>query len=184
MKFFIDNWRWADVPFYIRTGKHLPARVTEVVIHFRKSPHHLFRYNKGLQQNYNQLILRIQPDEGILLKYGMKVPGAGFQVQDVNMDFHYNSLKNIHLPTAYERLLLDCMQGDATLYARGDAVEASWEFVQPVMDAWNDDKDIKIFGYPAGTWGPVEADDMIRKEGMTWRYPCKNLVRDGEYCEL
>lgn len=182
LKFFIDNFRWAGVPFYIRTGKKLPARVTEVVIHFKNTPHHLFGAQVSTDPVNNQLVLRIQPDEGILLKIGMKVPGAGFRVQTVNMDFHYSELSDIYLPSAYGRLLLDCMQGDATLYARGDAVEKAWTFVQPILDAWQNNPDIPIYGYPAGTWGP-EVVDQLMEEGM-WRYPCKNLAHDGEYCEL
>ncbi|MDD4191888.1 MAG: glucose-6-phosphate dehydrogenase [Mangrovibacterium sp.] len=182
MKFFIDNWRWSGVPFYIRTGKKLPTRVTEVVIHFKKTPHHLFGPDPEYQQTNNQLVVRIQPDEGILLKIGMKVPGAGFNVQPVNMNFHYADLAHVHLPSAYERLLLDCMQGDATLYSRGDAAEKAWEFVQPVLDAWNNNPDIPVYGYPAGTWGPNVADELV--EDGTWRYPCKNLSDDGTYCEL
>ncbi|MDP2115685.1 MAG: glucose-6-phosphate dehydrogenase, partial [Bacteroidota bacterium] len=129
MKFFIDNFRWAGVPFYIRTGKKLPARVTEVVIHFKNTPHHLFGNQADTGPVNNQLVLRIQPDEGILLKIGMKVPGAGFRVLTVNMDFHYDQLSDVYLPTAYGRLLLDCMQGYATLYARGDAVDYAWDYV-------------------------------------------------------
>lgn len=182
MKFFIDNFRWAGVPFYIRTGKKLPARVTEVVIHFKNTPHHLFGNTENVDAVNNQLVLRIQPDEGILLKIGMKVPGAGFHVQTVNMDFHYSQLSDIYLPSAYGRLLLDCMQGDATLYSRGDAVEKAWEFVQPILNAWQNNPDIPVYGYPAGTWGPEVVDDLM-EEGM-WRYPCKNLAHDGEYCEL
>jgi len=181
LKFFIDNWRWADVPFYIRTGKKLPTRVTEVVIHFKSVPHHLFG-NQAALSNNNQLIIRIQPDEGILLKFGMKTPGAGFDVQTVNMDFHYSDLAGTEVPTAYERLLLDCMQGDATLYARGDAVEEAWKFVQPILDAWQTNPEIPIYGYPAGTWGPEYSDKLIPRSG--WRYPCKNLADDGLYCEL
>ena len=182
MKFFIDNFRWAGVPFYIRTGKKLPARVTEVVIHFKNTPHHLFGNSANSDAMNNQLVLRIQPDEGILLKIGMKVPGAGFHVQTVNMDFHYSQLSDVYLPSAYGRLLLDCMQGDATLYSRGDAVEKAWEFVQPILNAWQNNPDIPVYGYPAGTWGPEVVDDLM-EEGM-WRYPCKNLAHDGEYCEL
>ncbi|RKD91025.1 glucose-6-phosphate dehydrogenase [Mangrovibacterium diazotrophicum] len=182
MKFFIDNWRWSGVPFYIRTGKKLPTRVTEVVIHFKKTPHHLFGTNAGYEHSNNQLVIRIQPDEGILLKFGMKVPGAGFNVQTVNMDFHYDDLRNVHLPSAYERLLLDCMQGDATLYSRGDAVVKAWEYVQPILNAWKNNPEIPVYGYPAGTWGPDVADDLV--EDGTWRYPCKNLSDDGNYCEL
>lgn len=180
VKIFVDNWRWAGVPFYIRTGKKLPTRVTEIVIHFKSVPHHLFGNSSNTVNN--QLIIRIQPDEGILLKFGMKTPGAGFDVQTVNMDFHYSELTNVKVPSAYERLLLDCMQGDATLYARGDAVEKAWEFVQPVINAWETNPEIPIYGYPAGTWGPEQAENLIK--GAGWRFPCKNLADDGLYCEL
>jgi glucose-6-phosphate 1-dehydrogenase len=181
-KFFIDNFRWAGVPFYIRTGKKLPTRVTEVVIYFKTTPHHLFQYQSDLEPINNQLVLRIQPDEGVLLKIGMKVPGAGFKVQNMNMDFHYTELSGTYLPSAYSRLLLDCMQGDATLYSRSDAVEKAWEYVQPILDAWQNNPDIPIYGYPAGTWGPESVDNLIG-DG-SWRKPCKNLSHDGEYCEL
>lgn len=184
LKFFIDNWRWKDVPFYIRTGKCLPTRVTEIVIHFRETPHHIFCNSYGLQGDSNQLIIRIQPDEGILLKFGMKVPGSGFEVQTVNMDFHYSSLSKEALPDAYERLLLDCMHNDPTLFARQDAVENTWQFINPVLEAWENDPTIPLFGYPAGTWGPDVADALIEEPGITWRYPCKNLSNDGIYCEL
>ena len=182
MKFFIDNWRWSGVPFYIRTGKKLPTRVTEVVIHFKKPPMHLFGQSSLATGTENQLVIRIQPDEGILLKFGMKVPGAGFNVQTVNMDFHYSDLADKHLPSAYERLLLDCMQGDATLYSRGDAVEKAWEYVHPILEAWKKNPEIPVYGYPAGSWGPDITDDLL-EEG-TWRYPCKNLSDDQTYCEL
>ena len=113
----------------------------------------------------------------------MKEPGAGFKVSQVNMDFHYSDLADILLPAAYERLLLDCLLGDATLYSRGDTVEAAWSFIQPILDAWSNDASIPIYGYPSGTWGPYESDSLIEGE-MTWRYPCKNLADDGLYCEL
>ncbi len=182
MKFYIDNWRWGGVPFHIRTGKKLPAKVTEIVIHFKQVPHHLFN-NGGIPgAENNQLIIRIQPDEGILLKFGMKTPGAGFQVQTVSMDFHYKDLSDINLPSAYVRLLLDCMHGDATLYSRGDAVEEAWKFVQPVLNAWEHNPNIPLYGYPAGTWGPDNSDVLI--ENGKWRLPCRNLSNDGTYCEL
>lgn len=181
LRFHIDNWRWAGVPFLIRSGKKLPTRVTEIVITFKKVPHHLFGGHAANQGN-NQLIIRIQPDEGILLKFGMKTPGAGFNVQTVNMDFHYSELADTKVPTAYERLLHDCMIGDATLYARGDAVEKAWQFVQPIINAWETNPEIPIYGYPAGTWGPEEAENLI--QNGNWRYPCKNLTNDGLYCEL
>jgi glucose-6-phosphate 1-dehydrogenase len=183
LKFFIDNWRWGGVPFYIRTGKRLPTRVTEVVIHFKPTPHGLFQKD-DVCKSCNQLIIRIQPDEGILLKFAMKQPGAGFNVKSVNMDFHYSDLSDVHLPSAYERLLYDAMLGDSTLYARADAVEAAWKFVAPIQEVWKNDHTQKIHGYPAGTWGPENVDDLIEEKEMTWRYPCKNLADDGVYCEL
>jgi glucose-6-phosphate 1-dehydrogenase len=180
LKLFVDNWRWGGVPFYIRTGKRLP----ELVVHFKPSPHTLFCFNTDSFSSDNQLVIRIQPDEGILLKFGMKVPGAGFNVQDVNMDFHYASLGNGKIPEAYQRLLLDCMQGDATLFSRGDAIEQSWSIVDPILKEWENNPDFPMYGYPAATWGPHQADDLIEDPAMTWRYPCKNLSDDGVYCEL
>lgn len=184
MKVFIDNWRWAGVPFYIRTGKHLPTRVSEVVIHFKPTPCSLFVDNKEFINDGNQLIMRIQPDEGILFKTGMKVPGRGYQVKNVNIDFHYTDLQGTYVPEAYERLLLDCMIGDSTLYIRGDALEETWKFVQPILDYWDTDPDAPLYGYPSGSWGPSCADDLIEGKNLAWRYPCKNLSNDGIYCEL
>ncbi len=184
LKFNIDNWRWGGVPFFIRTGKRQPTSVTEVVIHFKKTPHKLFRNQQTDYYEDNKLIIRIQPDEGILLKFGMKLPGAGFHLKEVGMDFHYSDLADVYLPDAYERLLLDCILGDATLYARADAVEACWKFITPILDAWKESPNIKIFGYPAGTWGPKEASDLFDEPNEDWRYPCKNLAHDGVYCEL
>jgi len=184
MKLFIDNWRWGDVPFYIRTGKRLPTRVSEIVIHFRPAPQRLFPDSTDLRNEDNQLVLRIQPDEGILLKTKMKVPGSGYQVKNVNVDFHYSQLQDVYLPEAYERLLLDCMVGDSTLYIRDDALEATWKFVQPLIDFWKNNPDAPLHGYPAGTWGPNIADDLMEEKNQKWRYPCKNLSDDGIYCEL
>lgn len=183
IKFYIDNWRWGGVPFYIRTGKRLPTRVTEVVIHFKPTPHFLFSQNDYCQ-SCNQLVIRIQPDEGILLKFGMKTPGSGFEVQNVNMDFHYSDLTNQRIPSAYERLLHDTMNGDSTLFARTEEVLEAWKFLTPILECWKNDKDVPLYGYPAGTWGPEHADDLIEGKNMTWRYPCKNLADDGIYCEL
>lgn len=184
MKFLIDNWRWSGVPFYLRTGKRLPIRVTEIVIHFKPSPHVLFTKESGLGFDSNQLVLRIQPDEGVLLKFGMKVPGAGFRVQEVGMDFHYSTLSDTRLPDAYERLLLDCILGDATLYSRGDAVEATWQFIDPILNYWKENPETKLYGYPAGSWGPNITDSLIEGKEHTWRYPCKNLTADETYCKL
>jgi glucose-6-phosphate 1-dehydrogenase len=184
MKLYIDNWRWGGIPFYIRTGKRLPTRVTEVVIHFQKTPHRLFTQQYPGYSDDNKLVLRIQPDEGILLKFGMKMPGTGFKIKTVNMDFHYSDLADIYLPDAYERLLLDCMLGDATLYARADAVESCWKFITPILKTWENNPDIPIYGYPAGTWGPKESSELFGDPLEDWCYPCKNLVNDGDYCEL
>jgi glucose-6-phosphate 1-dehydrogenase len=183
MKFFINNWRWGGVPFYIRTGKRLPTRVTEVVIHFKQTPHHLFQRVVG-KLSGNQLIIRIQPDEGILLKFDMKEPGAGFNVKNVNMDFHYTDLANIRVPSAYERLLYDVMLGDSTLFSRDDEVETAWKFIEPIQRAWENNPSIKVYGYAAGTWGPEPSNSLIEGEGLTWRYPCKNMADEELYCEL
>jgi glucose-6-phosphate 1-dehydrogenase len=183
LKFYIDNWRWGGVPFYIRTGKKLPTRVTEVVIHFRPTPHFLFT-NESTVQSENQLVIRIQPDEGILLKFGMKTPGAGFEVQTVNMDFHYSDLTVQRIPSAYERLINDAIKGDSTLFARTEEVIEAWKFLTPVLECWAKDKNVPLYGYPAGTWGPETAQELFDEKDITWRSPCKNLTNDGNYCEL
>ncbi|GAB4342912.1 MAG: glucose-6-phosphate dehydrogenase [Calditrichia bacterium] len=183
LKFYVDNWRWGGVPFYIRTGKRLPTRVSEVVIHFKATPHRLFTRG-DVCQACNQLVIRIQPDEGILLKFSMKIPGAGLEVQNVNMDFHYSDLADQRIPEAYERLLYDTMKGDSTLFARTEEVLLAWKFLMPIIESWQEDKSVPLYGYPAGTWGPENADDLIEEAGMTWRYPCKNLANDGVFCEL
>lgn len=183
MKFFINNWRWGGVPFYIRTGKKLPTRVTEIVIHFKATPHHLFQTGTAMLSG-NQLVVRIQPDEGILLKFDMKEPGSGFSVKNVNMDFHYKELANTRLPSAYERLLYDVMLGDQTLFSRDDEVETAWKFIDPVLNAWKDNPAIKVYGYAAGTWGPEPSNSLIEGDGLTWRYPCRNLADEEIYCEL
>jgi len=183
LKLYIDNWRWGKVPFYIRTGKRLPLRVTEIVIHFKETPHFLFSYNKSHNQ-CNQLVIRIQPDEGVLLNIGMKIPGSGFEVQNVNMDFHYSDLTPLRIPSAYERLLYDAIKGDSTLFARTDEVLESWKILAPIIDCWKNGNDIPLYGYPAGTWGPLIADELIEGKNMKWRYPCRNLSNDGIYCEL
>ncbi|MFT6994760.1 MAG: glucose-6-phosphate 1-dehydrogenase [Maribacter sp.] len=182
IKFFVDNWRWKDVPFYVRTAKRMPTKVTEVVIHF-KSPHHQIFQDTGMQNKDNKLIIRIQPDEGILIKFGVKVPGQGFKVERANLDFYYSSLAETHVMQAYERLLLDAMQGDATLYARADEVEAAWEFVDPILDYWKNGKDVRMYGYASGVWGPENADELIDGIGF-WRNPGPNLTDDPGFCVL
>lgn len=182
MKFYINNWRWGGVPFYIRTGKRLPTRVTEIVIHFKGTPHHLF-IRDSVKYPSNQLVIRIQPDEGILFKFDVKEPGTGFSVKNVNMDFHYTDLVNIRMPSAYERLLYDVMTDDSTLFSRDDEVETAWKFLQPIQKVWAENPSVNLYGYPAGTWGPEHSNDLFG-EGYEWRYPCKNLAEDGLYCEL
>ncbi len=161
----IDNWRWAGVPFYVRTGKRLPARVTEVVIHFKTTPHPVFSQNAP----ENKLIIRIQPDEGISMRFGLKKPGAGFEAKEVSMDFRYADLAQPSLLTSYDRLLLDAIRGDATLFARTDAVHACWKYVQPILD-YKANRG-RIYEYEVDTWGPKEADKLIAKTGRVWRKP-------------
>ncbi|MCW5517076.1 glucose-6-phosphate dehydrogenase [Muriicola sp. Z0-33] len=182
IKFFVDNWRWADVPFYVRTAKRMPTKVTEVVIHFKSSHHHIFK-DSGINNKDNKLIIRIQPDEGVLIKFGVKVPGQGFKVERANLDFYYSSLAETRLMTAYERLLLDAMQGDATLYARADEVEAAWEFVDPILEYWKNGSNVITYGYSAGMWGPSNADDLIGGYYM-WRNPGEQLADDPGFCVL
>lgn len=184
MKLNIDNWRWGGVPIYLRTGKYLPTRVTEVVINFKPTPHSLFTREFHDHQNANQLILRIQPDEGILLKFGMKKPGTGFDIHTVDMDFHYADLGTTSLPDAYERLLEDCMHGDATQYTRADAVEACWEYIQPILDYWETAPEFNLYGYPAGTWGPKESDSLFENPADFWHYPCSEISTTGGFCKL
>ncbi len=180
VKLFLNHSRWYNVPFYLRAGKRLPTRVTEVVLHFKRSPHPVFGAVPSALPN--KLVIRIQPDEGILMTFGMKEPGAGFQIKNVNMNFHYKDLSDAAVPEAYERLLLDCMHGDATLYASGETVEACWAFIDPILDY--KESSGRVFGYPAGSWGPVEAEALLTCDGRAWRYPCKTLTDDGAFCEL
>lgn len=184
MKLFIDNWRWQGVPFYIRTGKMMPTKVSEIVIHFKQTPHLVFGLKDGSAVS-NQLIIRLQPNEGIVLKFAVKVPGSGFEVKKVSMDFTYDQLGGVPSGDAYSKLLEDCMLGDPTLFTRSDAVEASWNFFDPILQEWSKNKKIPLYGYPAGTWGPPESSHII-EEGKVheWTNPCKNLTNSDLYCEL
>jgi glucose-6-phosphate 1-dehydrogenase len=182
VKFFVDNWRWKGIPFYVRTAKRMPTKVTEVVIHF-KTPHHQVFNEQDISNKDNKLIIRIQPDEGILIKFGVKVPGQGFKVERANLDFYYSSLADANIMQAYERLLLDAMQGDATLYARADEVEAAWAFVDPILDYWENGKDVNTYGYSAGVWGPENSDDLIEGK-LGWRNPGERLVDDSGFCVI
>jgi glucose-6-phosphate 1-dehydrogenase len=183
VKVYVDSWRWSGVPFIIRTGKRMPTRVTEVAINFKPAPHFLFAKDNPNYQAPNRLILRIQPDEGMLLNFGMKSPGSGFQIKNVGMDFHYSDLSNDRLPDSYERLLLDALLGDATLFYRGDAAEECWSFVQPILDSWNNGE-TPLYGYPAATWGPIESARLLKGYESDWRYPCKNITSHDKFCEL
>jgi glucose-6-phosphate 1-dehydrogenase len=169
LKLFIDNWRWADVPFYLRSGKRLPKRVSEISIQFRRVPHLLFRGSGAEGIEPNVISIRIQPNEGISLKFCAKVPGASMQIRPVEMEFRYGESFGATPPTAYEALLLDCMLGDATLFNRADAVMLSWEFVDPILERWKLDEGKGLTFYPAGSWGPPEADDFIERDGRQWQ---------------
>ena len=177
MKVFVDNWRWGDIPFYIRTGKCLPEHVTEVVIHLKPAPHQLFK-QRCMAQSTNMIILRISPDAGVAVDFGMKIPGAGYKVQNVNMAFHYSDLADHKISEAYERLLLDCMIGDSTLYARADAVKASWKFVDPILLEWKNNPDIPLYFYECNTWGPKEANALFGNKELKWRAPFKKFKTD------
>ena len=165
----VDNWRWADVPFYVRVGKRLPKSGTEISVHFKKAP--LVLFNKEVSSlDQNVLVIRIQPDEGISLRMQAKVPGTSFRIEPVKMDFHYGTSFGKASPEAYERLLLDAMSGDATLFARRDEVEEAWAFVDPIENAWAAKEDAPaLFDYPAGSWGPEEADELLARDGRAWR---------------
>lgn len=184
MKLNVGNWRWSGVPFYIRTGKQMPTKVTEIVIHFKETPYHLFRCVGGNCPISDRLVIRIQPNEGIALRFALKVPGAGFEVKQVDMDFSYSSLGELPTEDAYARLIEDCMLGDPTLFTRSDAVEASWKFFDPVLKYWEENPHAPLYGYPAGTWGPPESDTLIAEQGGHWTNPCKNLTNTDLYCEL
>ncbi len=184
MKIGISNWRWSGVPFYIRTGKQMPTKVSEIVVHFKPTPYRLFNSPEQKSPMANQLIIRLQPNEGIVLKFEMKVPGSGFNVERVSMDFSYSSLGELPTEDAYARLIEDCIQGDPTLFTRSDAVESSWQFFTPVLTFWKEHPEIPVYGYPAGTWGPRESEAMMHEHGADWTNPCKNLTNTDLYCEL
>ena len=176
-KLFIENERWKDIPFFIRTGKRLPTKVTEIVVNFKRN-HNVF---SDKNQN-NVLIFRIQPDEGLLVKFNLKKPGNKTELLNKNLEFHYKKLGKDIISNAYETLILDVFNGNTMLFSRSDFVEKAWEIVDPIVKSIKT-KNSKLYAYKAGSWGPRKADDIFRNEN-TWRYPCKNLVEDGETCEL
>jgi glucose-6-phosphate 1-dehydrogenase len=167
-KLLIDNWRWAGVPFYLRTGKRLAKRTTEIMIEFRRAPHMVFRER---EVEPNRLILNIQPDEGISVSFGAKRPGTEMSIGNVTMNFSYREGFGDASRSAYATLLNDCVRGDATLFDRGDSVEAAWSLVDPILDVWSAAKSATVSQYPAGSWGPRESDLLLERDGRQWHNP-------------
>jgi glucose-6-phosphate 1-dehydrogenase len=167
-KLYVDNWRWADTPFYARMGKRLPRRETTIAIQFKRAPHPPFEETAGEGLRPNVLLVHIQPDEGVSLAIGAKVPGQGMTIRTVHMDFLYGGAFRTGMPEAYERLILDCMLGDATLFTRTDEVEEQWKLVDAMVAPWRRDRP-PFPNYPAGTWGPPSADDLLHRDGRSWR---------------
>jgi glucose-6-phosphate 1-dehydrogenase len=168
LQLWIDNWRWANVPFYLRAGKRLPKRATEIAITFHRAPGYLFQATTSTM-DHNVLVIRIQPDEGISLKMNCKVPGLNTVIQPVKMDFRYSSYFGSTPPEAYERLICDCMSGDNTLFARDDEVLTSWKLLTPILDWWEHTPPKHFPNYAAGSWGPEEAELLLQKQGRQWR---------------
>jgi glucose-6-phosphate 1-dehydrogenase len=168
LRLHIDDWRWADLPVYLRVGKRLPKSATEISVHFKKAPPVLFN-KEAVTLDQNVLVVRIQPDEGISLRMQAKIPGTSLRIEPVKMDFHYGTSFGKPSPEAYERLLLDAMSGDATLFARRDEVEEAWAFIDPIEEAWQKQKEKGLYFYAAGSWGPDEADKLLARDGRAWR---------------
>jgi len=171
IKLFIDNWRWQDVPFYLRTGKRLQARASQVAIQFRPVPHQSFPTTAALAWQPNYLIIDIQPQEGILLRFQAKQPGASLHLTPVDMHFSYQETFKSKTPEAYETLLIDVMSGDATLFMRADQVEASWAVLMPILNAWEDTSPAEFPNYKSGSWGPKDAETLMAKDGREWLQP-------------
>ena len=171
LKLGVDNWRWADVPFYLRTGKRLPRRVSEIAIQFQRVPHLMFQAVGTADVEPNLLTIRIQPDEGISLRFAAKIPGTVMELRTVRMDFAYGAAFGGAGADAYERLLIDAMTGDQTLFARRDEVETAWGIVDPVLKAWAEEDLTNLPLYESGTWGPFNGDQLIEQDGRKWRRP-------------
>jgi glucose-6-phosphate 1-dehydrogenase len=169
LKLFIDNWRWSDVPFYLRTGKRLEKRVSEIAIQFKSPPSCLFRDTNTEPLKPNVLVMHIQPDEGIDLQFGAKIPGPMLKVGQVEMDFRYNDYFGASPQTGYETLIYDCMIGDQTLFNRADNVEAGWAVVKPIQEVWHNERALDFPNYPAGSWGPKKAAELLQQNGRKWR---------------
>jgi glucose-6-phosphate 1-dehydrogenase len=170
IKLFIENWRWQGVPFYIRSGKALTTKTTEITLAFKQVPHLLFPDNSGMAPN--RLSICIQPDEGIELTFETKIPGGGMRSRSVDMDFHYDEIAEEDLPDAYERLLLDALKGDASLFTRSDSIERAWQLVDPLLQAWERGEGPALSFYESGTWGPSEADELLARHGRQWMLGC------------
>jgi len=171
VRLYVDNWRWQDVPFYLRTGKRLPARISEVSIHFRPVPHQTFPVSALLDSRPNRLLIAIQPEEGILLRFEVKHPGQYMALAPVMMHFYYREAFKVRSPEAYETLLLDVMRGDSMLFMRADQTETAWAVIAPILEMWQSVKPTDFPNYPAGSWGPEEADILIAQDGRSWTMP-------------
>jgi glucose-6-phosphate 1-dehydrogenase len=167
-KLYVDNWRWADTPFYVRAGKRMPRRETTVAIQFERAPHPPFAELAGEGLQPNRLVVHVQPNEGVALEIGAKVPGQGMAIRTVHMDFLYGGSFRTGLPEAYERLILDAILGDATLFTRTDEVEEQWSLVDSIVAGWSRDRPA-FPNYAAGTWGPPSANDLLTRDGRAWR---------------
>ena len=172
----MDNWRWAGVPFYLRTGKRLPKRVSEVAIQFKDVPQVLFNTIRDAPLEPTVFSLRVQPEEGLSMRIASKLPGPKMRIYPVKMEFNYSSSFGNAIPEAYERLLLDVMAGDATLFMRRDPVDAAWRFVMPILNRWEQGRVRDLPEYQCGTWGPIEADRIVEADGRSWR----NLMTTAE----
>ena len=171
IKLYVDNWRWQEVPFYLRTGKLLPARISEVSIHFRPVPHQTFPISALQDSRPNRLLIAIQPEEGILLRFEVKHPGQYLALAPVMMQFFYREAFQVRSPEAYETLLLDIIRGDSTLFMRADQTEAAWEVITPILDMWQSVRPSDFPNYQAGSWGPEGADILIAQDGRSWTMP-------------
>jgi glucose-6-phosphate 1-dehydrogenase len=172
LKLYIDNWRWQGVPFFLRSGKALMRKTSEIIIEFERPPHVMFHLAEGSEITPNILSLCIQPDEGIHLRFEAKVPDFEQAMRSVDMDFHYRSSFDGSLPEAYERLLLEALSGDASLFTRSDSIEAAWKLLDPILQGWEAQASPGLLVYPVGSWGPEEADQLLARDGRTWRLGC------------
>jgi glucose-6-phosphate 1-dehydrogenase len=179
VKLYIDNWRWQDVPFYMRTGKRMAADVSEISIRFRDVPHHSFPASVGLNATPARLVIQLHPQQGIVLKFMAKEPGAQLRLSPVDMRFSYAEAFQTEIPDAYETLLLDVMQGDATLFMHADQVEAAWKLVMPILEVWAATPATDFPNYIAGSWGPESAETLVAADGKSWLTPTTPQTKDN-----